>query len=307
MVLPSGQRGIILGSTMADDLDKAEVGTGVENEGAEPTEEVGPDECDATPIGTQLAPGERDAPPEECQFSPMEELQEQFELAPIPLILDPGDGLVRPVDAPVNFAPAFAEDNVVCLADERQYVELFHEELLGRGWSYDPLALDYVLEARHVHLGTTEDGIGFYMFVRKGFHPSGAPVDRRTFQPSVVKELWGQKFVCSDNGAIVPVRCRRERCKYYARQVYANDDEPDPKAHGHRVYFANCTMRRSVGGAFLSLRDQAIYACDYRDPPDMKTVEEHLDSFDRRRVADRPDKTMVPLFGLAGEEVRTKG
>jgi hypothetical protein len=286
------------------DLDKAEAASGVDEEGADPTEEVGPDECGVDPAGTELAPGERDGAPEECQFSPMEELIEQFQLAPIPTMISPIDGLITAVDEPVNYAPAFTEDNVVCIADERQFVELFHEELLDRGWAYDPMSLEYVLEARHVRVGTAADGVGFYVTARKAFGGDGVQHTRSTFAPAEVKDMWGHKFVGNDDGAIVPVRPCREKCLHYKRQVFNNDEEPDPNAPGHRVYFPNCMMRRSVGGAFMSLKDQSIYACDYRDPPDQKTVAEHLDSFDRKRVVERPDKTFVPLFGMGGNEVR---
>jgi len=290
---------------MVDQENKADEST--ENEGAEPQEEVGPDDCETTPGGAELQPGERDAAPEECGFSPMEELQEQFELAAIPMVIDPRDGLARPVDEPVNFAPAFTEDNVVCLADEREFVELWHEELLERGWSYDALSRDYVLTERQVHVGTSKDGVGFTMDVRKRFDAAGAERERFRFEPDLVQVIWGRQFVTREDGTIIPVRARREKCLNYKRQVFANDDEPDPEAPGHRVYFTNCTVRRSVGGAFMSLSNQAIYACDYRDPPDPGTVAQHLDSFDRKRVVDRPDLTFIPLFGLGGEEVRKDG
>jgi hypothetical protein len=92
------------------------------------------------------------------------------------------------------------------------------------------------------------------------------------------------------------VRPVRVRCEFYKRQVYANDDVADKGDFGHSIVFRNCTMRKSVGGAFLSLSNQAIYACDYRSPAHPESVQKHLDEKDKRRLAMVVEE--VPLFNL---------
>ena len=138
---------------------------------------------------------------------------------------------------------------------------------------------------------------------RSQYDRDGAERERDRYEPSRVVHLWGVEAVKIGQGCFSPVRPVRERCRFYKRQVFNNDDQPDPTAPGHRIYFTNCTARRSVGGAFLSLRDQAVYACDYRVPPDPESVAKHLDSFDRRRLAEEPHKHLIPMFGLGGDDL----
>jgi hypothetical protein len=94
---------------------------------------------------------------------------------------------------------------------------------------------------------------------------------------------------------------RRDRCQNYKRQCFSNDEQTDETQPGHRILFRNCTERRSVGGAFMSLRDEAVYACDYRDPPDPRSTERFLDGPDRVHVRSHAHRRMVPMFGLEGE------
>jgi hypothetical protein len=113
-------------------------------------------------------------------------------------------------------------------------------------------------------------------------------------------ERYGLAFVNADGGdALLLVRMKRERCKNYKRQVMPNDDQPDENALGHRIYFRNCLARRSVGGALMTLRDEGVYACDYRDPPDYESVRIHLDERDRAAI-ERGTKgiEMVDLFNI---------
>jgi len=94
------------------------------------------------------------------------------------------------------------------------------------------------------------------------------------------------------------VRPLREACAHYKRQVTVNDDVPDEKEYGHRIVFRNCTKRRSVGGAFMGLRDEAIYACDYREPPHPESVRKYLDDPDRVHLGSDAYKRHLPMFGI---------
>ena len=101
-----------------------------ENEGGDPTEEVGPEEC---------APGA-----EECEFKAgsidetanatfpkfMDEVADAYTPEPGKLVLSPEDGLPIPADesSEVLSAPPFTIDHVVCVEDDREYVEMFNDE-----------------------------------------------------------------------------------------------------------------------------------------------------------------------------------
>ena len=282
-----------------------------EDETDEPQEVVGPEGCEPVVDDTELAPGERDDTPDNCSFSPMDEVEEAFPVVPIPLVIDPTDGLIRPVDQSECYSPAFCEDNVVCIADERMFVEVFHEELLDLGWSFHSRSLEYITPERGTRLSTDDASSGFIVNVRKRFDSSGAERTRLQFKPSATMVLWGEKFgtpsVDGEIVAIIPVKPIREKCCYYMRQVFANQAQPDPTAIGSRTLYVHCTRRRSVGGAFMSLSDEAIYACDHRDPPDKTSVDRDLDAFDQKRLRERPDRTLVAMFGLGGTDVTKEG
>jgi hypothetical protein len=59
-------------------------------------------------------------------------------------------------------------------------------------------------------------------------------------------------------------------------------------------------MRRSVGGAFMSLRDEAVYACDYRNPPSLASSK-LLDETDASILQKSANRTLVPLFNLTAK------
>jgi hypothetical protein len=72
---------------------------------------------------------------------------------------------------------------------------------------------------------------------------------------------------------------------------------------GHQLVFRVCAARRSNGGAFMSLRDEGIYQCDFRNPPDERSTRLQ-DSKDLAKVRQRPDLLLVPMFNMPGDAVQ---
>jgi hypothetical protein len=179
-------------------------------------------------------------------------------------------------------APPFTVDHVVCIEDERTWVEVFLQEWHERGG---------------FTRGTTRND-DFFLLISQQYAEDGREVERRTFAPDQVERLFGMPFVKTFQGYI-PVRPIRERCENYNRQVISNDGVPDPTEIGHQIMFRNCAARRSVGGAFLSLRDEAVYACDYRSPYDHASAEKYMNGPDRDRLKNEAHKTRLPLFRKA--------
>ena len=282
-----------------------------ENEGTEPLEEVGPEGCTPKPEQCEREPGERDAPPEECDFSPDEELVDEFPVEPIAVVRDPKDGLPRPVDQPQVFAPPFTHEHVVCIEDKRTYVELFASELPDRGWLRVQVEKGERWCPPRCHYDTY--WVSLMLALRPEWKADGSRQERQSWPADAVVTRYGQPFVRNTKGPTaesrerwIPLRPIRERCRFYARQCFNNDEQPDPKEPGHRINFTHCLKRRSIGGAFMSLKDQAVYACDHRDPPDEPSTRIHLDAFDERRLKEQGHKTLIPMFGLAGEDVKAK-
>ena len=251
----------------------------------DPLAEADAVDCDAETEEAEFSPTERDAPANEAEASFREEVFEAFEPRDNVLVAHPGDGMPVPREEMYGGALAqahpFTIETMVCVEDERQYVELFQDEaplrkggaLIWTGWT-----------------------------VRTRHDDEGSERERRTFEPDEVDTLYGTKVAKPKRTPrlLVPVRPVRERCIFYKRQLMANDDVPDPSQPGHFLIFRNCTRRRSVGGAFMTLRDEAMYACDYREPPDPSSVEKHLDGRDRERLASKRHLEMVRPFNLSG-------
>ena len=281
-----------------------------QRDGQEPLEEVGPGECQVEAEKCQIQPGELEGQPGACQIDHDEEIQDAFPVEEIPIIMDPEDGMPRPDDMnqDLPFAHPFTYDTVNCIEDDRVYVEVFEEELQPMG---ELAYLNTWMRLNQVR-------------VRKSYRwdhsmPNTPPtfVERRSVDASKVKKI-DRYMVCAavdlDPDAalaeqhkepFVLVRPIRPRCKYYKRQKFAHDGIAKGE-FGHFLLFRNCTMRRSVGGAFMSLMNEAVYACDYRDPPDPVSIEKYLDKQDRKTLTERPDLTLVPMFGQEGDDVRLK-
>lgn len=259
-----------------------------EDDAQDPTEESEPSECDATPEQCERERAGAEPGDEDVEASWRDEMAEQFPIEPMHHVLSPRDGMPIPAgdDTQLNFAPPFTRDHVVCVEDDREYVELFAEDLVERGWK------------PHWLFGWRKpDGTWIRNCVpRSRYDERGDARDRDVFDTGKPRERWGQRFV-EAMGELIPVRPVRERCKYYQRQCWANSDQPDPREFGHKKLSRNCTMRRSIGGAFLSLSDESIYACDYRDPPDPESVDVHLDEPDTRHLDSNAHLKLVPLFG----------
>lgn len=93
----------------------------------------------------------------------------------------------------------------------------------------------------------------------------------------------------------------RKQCRYYKRQVFSDPNYPNPKQYGHTDVHRLCTARRSNGGAFMCLNDQAVYACDLRDPPDPRTSG-YQDEVDRIVISQKRHLVMIPWPPGSGEE-----
>ena len=263
-------------------------------DGTRPDEEVGPQAAAPQPERCEVG-ATRDDGVEDSEFQPADEVHEAFPIEPIKAFIGP-DGLPSFDEPDIRETEAipFAYETVVCVEDDREYVELFVEELRERGWSSGEDGV------RPPGLGVENEVL---LMQRSRYDDEGLEQSRQVYKPEEVEHRWGVLLVgVVDSGLWVPVRPRRERCKHYRRQVFSNDEIPDPRAFGHQIVFRNCLARRSNGGAFLSLRDEGIYACDYREPQDAPSIARQ-DAIDTKKLRDRPHQIRLPLFGMSGEEV----
>lgn len=257
----------------------------------EPLAEADGFDCDVPADECEVGLTDRDGTATESEASLREEIFEAFQPVTEIVVESPSDGLPVPAGERHDLAVAhpFTRDTVVCVEDDTSFVELFAEELEDRGFEH---------QGKLAFLSNSAVNGGALVQARTMFDgETGRQVERRSFEPSKVTVRFGVSVV-SDNGVFVPVRMKRERCKHFMRQVMANDDVPNPNEPGHLLRFYNCTARRSVGGAYMTLRDEAVYACDYRSPSHFDSTEKYLDSFDRKRLGSKLHLELIRPFNL---------
>jgi hypothetical protein len=89
----------------------------------------------------------------------------------------------------------------------------------------------------------------------------------------------------------IEVEPLRPACVFYGRQFSQADFNPEI-----RVMNRVCTARRDTAGAFMSLRDRAMWACDLRQPRD-PVSDQKLDEFDEKKMREGTNRTFLPIFG----------
>lgn len=303
-------------------------------DGPDPMAEVGPQECDPGVADCGIRPGDRSGPPEESQWDISAALEEAFPIEDLATAFaadglpdhgaDPSDGAE---------APAFTIENVSCIEDNRTYVEIFAEELMDPQKSTGLSRLAFFLGfmwRQVVAFCLRRPRVPFsgWIFTQGGqrttdsfrstssrepvlcrsrFLSDGSVRAREVFSPSDVGDWWGM-MVGSDRSFLRLVRPAREQCVHYKRQHFANDDQPNPNKESHNIVFRNCThpARRSIGGASMSLTNEAVYGCDYRSPAD-KGCTIWMDNFDATKLREKPHLVRLPLFGLTGDKVVLPG
>lgn len=272
----------------------------------EPTKEVGPHGCAPGPGDCEFEAGERSGPVHESEYRPSDELDDAFSLESLATPIAP-DGLPdHGADEYSGDVHPFTLETMCCIEDRSAYVELFAGELGARGmcrWDskdgQETWAVNAAGSMPFIFKSTK-------LMVRERFAEDGSENDRAHFGPAIVKRMFGVLVASLNDSVGVPVRPVRERCVYYKRQHFGRDGTVRGEP-GHNIIFRNCThpARRSIGGAAMSLRDEAIYGCDYREPADPKSCA-WMNEHDDTKIEKRPDLTRVPMFALAGDEVRLK-
>jgi hypothetical protein len=91
-------------------------------------------------------------------------------------------------------------------------------------------------------------------------------------------------------GRRIIVEPKRQPCSHYVRQMTQADMNPEI-----RFISRLCSARRDRQGAFMSVRDTAVYACDMRNPPDVESTK-LLDDFDQKKIQEGKNRDFLPMF-----------
>jgi len=207
-----------------------------------------------------------------------------------PIVVDPNDNLPRPADVPYREDnQPLNEDTLVCMEDRRKWVEVFRDETLYVDALRDMakfLRKD-VAPPKHVVEQST----------RSRFDKDGVECTRRSFSIDQTVVKWGTRWAVGAAGAILcPVRPVRPKCIHYSRFALIDatiDNAGKPATPMMRF----CGAYKSVGGARMSLTDEAIVACESRMPPDPRGIE-MLELKDEAKKQQGRERQGVPLVEI---------
>lgn len=242
-------------------------------------------------------------------WSPFEEVQEDFRPRPIPRSIA-ADGMPAPnLPPPRSDIPALSIESLVCMADTSKFVirdpfgdvvaEFSDSEVSrsARGAFRVPteLAIErmrLLLERdRKQSLEDVKDGA---MMALVHSHMTADLIedasDRALFAAKLVQYA-NAGHVIRVTREWIEVEPIRPECTHYVRQMSQFDYNPE-----NQKIYRLCSARRSTEGAFMSVSDRGVWACSMRSPRDL-TSEAALDDFDRKKIVEGKDRVYLPLFG----------
>jgi hypothetical protein len=119
----------------------------------------------------------------------------------------------------------------------------------------------------------------------------------RTLTPSEVKRAPnGEYYVLNTQTKIRnKVEPIRPPCKHYVRQMVSFEFNAD-----HDSIKRLCSARRTTEGAFMTVKDTKVSACDMREPRHVDS-EKLLDEFDEKKVKQGQDRTFSSIFNTEVE------
>lgn len=117
--------------------------------------------------------------------------------------------------------------------------------------------------------------------------------DGKVFDKALVEHRSGAFRLISDPS--IHVQPKRRQCVHYVRQMVQFEHNPEV-----RMISRLCSARRDRQGAFMSVRDRAVWACDMREPPDPQS-QKLLDDFDEKKVKEGQARTFDSIFGKVSE------
>lgn len=238
------------------------------------------DECDASHAEVE---GDETA-------TPQDEFFESFgEGSQSPIGINPKDGMIDHIDATLAPAPKMSLDSLICLADTREFVEAFKDEataIVASRAMEDP-----ALSSKKARL---DAAFHLRRLARPRYRDDGSEVEVRGFAPDQVEVRWGI-WVAKVIETWVPVRPVRIRCKNLMRLRTLADDVDNEDGTPVYPMHSYCTARRTVGGAFYSLMDQSVIACEFRDPLDNLTPRS-IAHFVERKIAQGKERTHLNIL-----------
>lgn len=93
---------------------------------------------------------------------------------------------------------------------------------------------------------------------------------------------------------LVKVEPIRPPCRHYVRQMVSFEFNAD-----HDSIKRLCAARRTTEGAFMTVKDTKVTACDMREPKHIES-EQLLDDFDDKKVKQGQERVFASIFSTEG-------
>jgi hypothetical protein len=196
----------------------------------------------------------------EDDFHPFDEIDEDFRPTPAVHVLG-ADGLPLTVDqTTASDIPALSVKSLICMGDFSKFV-------LRDEWGH--------VCAEFVRSEVTR-----------------MPNGKWTVSGGVARRVDGVKAIIGvpAEGEPVEVEPIRPQCRHYVRQKtsFALNAQ-------HSQFSRLCSARRTTEGAFMTVRDVAVGACDMREPFDAESSKV-LDEFDALKIEQGTSRELLPIF-----------
>lgn len=237
------------------------------------------------------------------EFSPFDEVADGFANEPLQKVIGP-DGLPTPVDpGQRSDIPPLSLKSLVCMGDFSKFVL--------RGAFAEVIAVFSPEEVERAPCGSWRAKRAFvldkaalevkrmraYLQERKD-EPQVAELLAQTDEDMFFHALehWavarGTRYVV--NRDWIEVEPIRPPCRHYVRQISQFEYNPE-----NDVVIRLCSARRTTEGAFMSVRDRKIAACDMRAPRDLES-EKIIDDFDARKIKQGMEREYFSIFSGFG-------
>lgn len=242
-------------------------------------------ERDSAPVGDVVVKAEAEG---DEDWSPFDEIQDDFNPGPVTKVTAV-DGL--PTYAPPQAStdiPALSPETLTCMGDFSKFVlrGIFGDIVA----EFDPADVECSPSGRwRVSKQSVLAKLQMEMQRVRQYaddHGLDAPDDDEQLLVQLLASAHSEIAV---NNAWVEVFPVRRPCKHYARQLTQFELNAEAK-----VMLRVCAARRTTEGAFMSLRDRAMWACELREPPAESSV--LLDDFDAAKMREGARRECVPIF-----------
>jgi len=232
-------------------------------------------------------------------WSPFDEIQEDFKPGPV-VKVTAADGL--PTYAPPlhdeSDIPVLSPDTLTCMGDFSKFVlrGIFGDVVA----EFDPADVERSPSGRwRASKRAVMEKMSLELQrVRQYGEAHELPVHPDDEQ-LLTQLLGGVNPGMAVNHAWIEVFPVRPPCRHYARQLTQFELNAQAK-----VMLRVCAARRTTEGAFMSLRDRAMWACELREPHAESSA--LLDDFDTAKMQEGARREHVPIFsqepGIFGGE-----